>query len=187
MREEWGTPPPSSFDRSTMSLLSRLQIISGGQSGVDTVALEVATRFNVRTSGTAPHGWWRYDDSGRLTNDPDFFRRYSLVEGPPDTKRWVKRTHLNAADSHFTVWFGNTSPGYFCTLNGCIRAQKRFLPNISVAEIASHFFAVLPLLHHDDQVIINIAGNRFHTNPDASALCRYTLERFLGNLQKLDA
>ena len=186
MREEWGTAPPSSFDRSTMSLLSRLQIISGGQSGVDTVALEVASHFGVRTGGTAPHGWYRYDDSGRLTSDRAFFQKYGLTEGPPDPKRWVKRTHLNAADSHFTVWFGNISPGYWCTSNGCIRAQRRFLPNIFAHEIATHFLTVLPLLLPDDHVVMNVAGNRRHTNPDASDLCLSTLQQFLGDLQKLD-
>jgi len=150
------------------------------------LALEVASRFGVRTGGTAPHGWYRYDDSGLLTSDRAFFEKYGLTEGPPDPKRWVKRTHLNAADSHFTVWFGNTSPGYFCTLNGCVHAKKRFLPNISADEIASHFFAVLPLLHPDDHVIMNVAGNRRHTNPDASTLCRTTLQQFLGDLQKHD-
>jgi hypothetical protein len=168
------------------SLIDRLSIISGGQSGVDTVGLVTAQEFEVPTGGTAPHGWWRFDDSGRLVSDPSFFRRFNLVEGPPDPKRWVLRTHANARDSDFTVWFGTESPGYFCTRTGCRDAGRPFLVAPSAAQIRTAFDTALREYHYvEERVIVNVAGNRHHTNPGASSLAQSVLREFMAGLQSV--
>ena len=168
------------------SLIDRLLIISGGQSGVDTVGLVAALEFEVPTGGTAPHGWWRFDDSGRLTSDPAFFRQFDLVEGPPDPKRWVLRTHANARDSDFTVWFGSQSPGFFCTRTGCLGAGRPFLANPDAAQIRTAFNSALREYHYpEERVIVNVAGNRLHTNPKASMLASAVLRKFMAGLQSV--
>lgn len=180
------------------SLIDRLLVISGGQSGVDTVGLEVAREHGIRTGGTAPHGWWRYSDDGALTRAPDLLRSFGLVEGPPDPKRWPIRTGLNVRDSDLTVWFGTQSPGFFCTRKACLAYEKPFLVNHPADSIASQIQVLFregttirrgmngPIEEIEAPFIwVNVAGNRYHTNPEASETARTTLTEAFRQLRAL--
>ena len=69
------------------------KIISGGQTGADQAALDVAIKFNI------PHGGWIPKD--RLTEDGPLDTKYRLTE--METRDYRKRTKKNIEDSHGTV------------------------------------------------------------------------------------
>ena len=65
------------------------KIISGGQTGADRAALDVAIKFDI------PHGGWI--PKGRKTEDGVFPDKYQLQEMP--TASYPKRTEKNVLDS----------------------------------------------------------------------------------------
>jgi len=69
------------------------KIISGGQTGVDRAALDVAIKFNI------PHGGWIPKD--RKAEDGPLQERYQLHEMP--TAIYSKRTEKNVVDSDGTL------------------------------------------------------------------------------------
>ena len=71
------------------------KIISGGQTGADRAALDVAIKFNIPHGGWIPKG--RKAEDGRL---PD---RYQLQEMP--TPSYPERTEQNVIDSDGTLIF----------------------------------------------------------------------------------
>jgi hypothetical protein len=72
---------------------SPLRIVSGGQTGVDRAALDVALRLGIPCGGWCPRG--RRAEDGRIP------ARYPLVETP--TARYPQRTEWNVRDSDGTV------------------------------------------------------------------------------------
>jgi len=69
------------------------KIISGGQTGADRAALDVAIEFNI------PHGGWI--PKGRKTEDGVLPDKYQLQEMP--TASYPKRTEKNILDSDGTL------------------------------------------------------------------------------------
>nr|NJM01107.1 hypothetical protein [Desulfobacula sp.] len=69
------------------------KIISGGQTGADRAALDVAVKFNIDHGGWVPRG--------RRTEDGPLKRKYRLTETQTDDYR--ERTKLNVMDSQGTV------------------------------------------------------------------------------------
>jgi hypothetical protein len=65
------------------------KIISGGQTGADRAALDVATKFNI------PHGGWI--PKGRITEDGSLSDKYQLQE--MSTGSYPNRTGQNVIDS----------------------------------------------------------------------------------------
>lgn len=78
-----------------IELLSLLRIDSGGQTGADRAALDVARKFNF------PYGGWC--PKGRKAEDGPIHRDYMLVESP--SGNYLQRTEWNARDSDGTVIF----------------------------------------------------------------------------------
>ena len=76
------------------------KLISGGQTGADRAALDVAIKFNIPHSGWIPKG--RKAEDGRL---PD---RYKLQEMP--TSSYPARTEQNVIDSDGTLIFSRGTP-----------------------------------------------------------------------------
>ena len=69
------------------------KIISGGQTGADRAALDVAIKFNI------PHGGWI--PKGRLAEDGPLPEKYHLKE--MSTSSYPKRTERNVMDSDGTL------------------------------------------------------------------------------------
>ena len=70
-----------------------LKIVSGGQTGVDRAALEVALRLGIPCGGWCPRG--------RRAEDGTIPSRYPLVETP--AARYPQRTEWNVRDSDGTL------------------------------------------------------------------------------------
>ncbi len=69
------------------------KLISGGQTGADRAALDVAIKFNI------DHGGWI--PKGRRTEDGPLNEKYRLTE--TETEDYRERTRQNIIDSHATV------------------------------------------------------------------------------------
>lgn len=69
------------------------KIISGGQTGVDRAALDVALRLDIPCGGWCPRG--------RLAEDGVIAKRYPLAETP--SRKYRVRTQWNARDSDGTL------------------------------------------------------------------------------------
>lgn len=131
------------------------KVISGGQTGADRTALECARERGLETGGWATKGF-RVDGG----TDPSL-AEFGLVETVDSN--YKLRTHMNTRDSDITVWFGKTSPGYWCTLNGCKKYDKQFVGNSTPEE-----FRALA----DQYEVINVAGNRKRLNPKVVELVK---------------
>lgn len=84
------SPPDSSTPR---ELLPLVRLASGGQTGADRAALDVARKFDFPSGGWCPQG--------RLAEDGPLPATYRLVESP--SARYLQRTEWNARDSDGTV------------------------------------------------------------------------------------
>lgn len=97
-----------------------LKIISGGQTGVDRAALEVALQLEITTGGTAPFQFM-------TEKGPDLtLKEFGLVECKSKAKGYRARTYKNAEDSDVTLFFGVESPGHRTTQTACRVYNKPF-------------------------------------------------------------
>ncbi|MEA2985960.1 MAG: hypothetical protein QOD94_2214 [Alphaproteobacteria bacterium] len=71
-----------------------LKIITGGQSGVDRAALDVAKELAIAYGGWCPRGGWAED----LTNPPGLLAHYPLLRETPLSEP-AQRTQYNLRDS----------------------------------------------------------------------------------------
>jgi arsenate reductase-like glutaredoxin family protein len=123
------------------------KVISGGQTGVDRLGLEVARMFGIDTGGTAPKNF-------KTENGPDYTLRtiYGLIED--DSEDYNSRTEKNVIDSNGTVLFGNmVSPGSKNTIKFIKKHEKPYKDNPTVEEL-------ITFIKENDIKILNVAGNR---------------------------
>ena len=76
------------------------KIVSGGQSGADRAALDVAIKFGILHGGWIP--------KGRITEEGPLPEKYQLKEMPTDS--YPERTEQNVIDSDGTLIFSRGNP-----------------------------------------------------------------------------
>lgn len=131
------------------------KVISGGQTGADQAGLRAAKDYGLETGGTAPPGWMTHDGPQKK-----LLKSYGLVEGEDDPKVFRKRTIKNVEDADGTVWFGRpNSPGGILTLNTAKNLRKHLICN------PRHSKGLATWLYKNRIKVLNVAGNREHTNP----------------------
>jgi len=145
------------------------RVISGGQTGADQAGLFAATKFKVRTGGTAPDNWNTSRGSNPLLAAFGLQAYGNLNE----------RTEINIRDSDGTVIFTEQfdSPGSVITRSFCLKHKKPFLDidlschvakelsgeltavggGLSGCEVAQKIAA---FLREHNIGILNVAGNR---------------------------
>jgi hypothetical protein len=148
-----------------MSVPGLVKVISGGQTGVDRVGLEVAKEKGLETGGTAPRGY--KTEKGFDVSLKD----YGLVE---DTSYdYNPRTRANVRDSDGTVIFGNTtSVGSKLTIRLCKDYKRPYLENPSITELRQW-------LLFNKIAVLNVAGNRLSQNATAAHYARGILMEVL--------
>ena len=128
-----------------MKLLRK--VISGGQTGIDELALYLAHQFGIPTGGWMPPGF--------LTEEgpkPAFESRYGMTA--LESGLWAKRTRYNVRHSDATVIFGNIkSGGTVSTINFANKFKKPLCINPSGPELIA--FVSLNQIG-----ILNVAGNK---------------------------
>src|SRR2546421_11883087 len=97
----------------TYAKIDILKIISGGQTGVDRAALDVALKHRIKCGGWCPAG--RTDEDGTI---PDRYPMKELKKGGNEA-----RTAQNARDSDGTIaiYFHELSGGTAYTVGCCIK------------------------------------------------------------------
>ena len=130
-------------------------IVSGGQTGVDRAALDVAAEFGIPRGGWCPLG--RKSEDGTITE------HYPLQETP--TEFYAQRTQWNVRDSDATLILavGDLTGGTALT-KICADELARPCLVIDLARPPDRL-AVLEWLRAYDVHVLNIAGPRESTQP----------------------
>ena len=137
------------------------KIISGGQTGVDTIGLQVAKELGIETGGKAPKGFLREEGI-----DNEDIASYGLEEITDEeqadyTKRTGKkdsytgRTELNVRNSDGTVYFnvGSDTAGLIATRRSAKEWNKPFIENPTAEELRQW-------IKDNNIKTLNVAGNR---------------------------
>ena len=137
------------------------KIISGGQTGVDTIGLQVAKELGIETGGTAPKGFLR--ERGVDSEDISSYGLTEITSEQQDdyTKRkgkrdpYTGRTELNVRNSDGTVYFATDadSAGKKATERSAKEWNKPFLLNPTAKQLRQWLI--------DNNIkTLNVAGNR---------------------------
>jgi hypothetical protein len=139
--------------------LSDYRIISGGQTGVDRAALDVAIELSLEYGGWCPQGGWAED----LPAPPGLLALYPNL-GPTPLADIRQRTEWNARDADATLILirGNDLAkfdGTRCTRDAAVNFARRYLI-LDLQAAGSLQQAKAWLSGLDDSSIINVAGPR---------------------------
>ena len=135
----------------------QIKIISGGQTGADTVGLETARALGIETGGYIGADYLREDDGKRTGQQ--VARRFGLTTTSTREKEgYRERTIFNAQAADGTVLFGNpSSPGSLTTLGAVAQRNKPYPIVNPTAEQLANWMIV------NDIHVLNVAGNRRST------------------------
>jgi Circularly permutated YpsA SLOG family len=156
----------------TAATLKALKIISGGQTGVDRAALDVALEHGIGCGGWCPAG--RLDEFGKIPN------HYPVQELPDGG--FTERTLQNVEDSDGTVVI------YSVALRGGTEQTVRFCGElkrphqlIDASKISTEGAAKLMIefVRKNKIGILNVAGPRESEWPEGYAYACRTLSAFL--------
>jgi putative molybdenum carrier protein len=152
--------------------LKELKIISGGQTGVDRAALDVAIEHGIDCGGWCPAG--RLDEFGKI---PDHYPVQELPDGG-----FIERTLQNVKDSDGTVviYSGELRGGTEQTVRFCVELGRphqlidasRFATE-EAARLIGHF------VRKNEIGILNIAGPRQSEWPVGYDYVSRALEAFV--------
>jgi hypothetical protein len=145
------------------------KVVSGGQTGVDRAALDVALDLALPCGGWCPRG--------RLAEDGPIPERYPLTETP--TPVYAQRTEWNVRDSDGTLVLmrGPATGGTALTIDLARQLGRPYLvvdldqaPDVAAVRAWAAGHAVRTL---------NVAGPRQSTSPGVYALARHFLGQVL--------
>lgn len=137
------------------------KIISGGQTGVDTIGLQVAKELGIETGGKAPKGFLR--EKGIDNEDIASYGLEEITDKEQEdyTERTGKkdpytgRTELNVRNSDGTVYFnvGSDTAGLIATRRSAKEWNKPFIENPTAEELRQW-------IKDNNIKTLNVAGNR---------------------------
>jgi hypothetical protein len=134
------------------------KIISGGQTGADRAALDVAIEFGIEHGGWVPRGRWAED--GPLP------RRYHMRE--TEATQPATRTESNVRDADATLIFshGALSGGTALTVSFAERCGKPVLcVDLACTDEAAAAQEVAAWLKRGAPAVLNVAGPRASNDP----------------------
>ncbi len=144
------------------------KIISGGQTGADTAALEFAIRQGIRHGGWCPRG--RKRENGIIAT------RYCLQETP--SAAYTQRTLWNVRDSDATVIFtiGSRLKGGSRNTAEFARSLSKPLLHLSAADVDSDpALSLRRFLRRHKVRVLNVAGPRESEEPAVRAFVKRVL------------
>lgn len=152
-----------------------MKIISGGQTGVDRAALDIAVKHGIDAGGWCPAG--RLDEFGRIPE------RYPLKD--LESGGFTERTLQNVKDSDGTliIYPRKLSGGTEQTVRFCIEQQRphRLIDASTIsAEKAAQLIA--DFIRENKIDILNVAGPRASEWPGGYDYAFRTLDNFLDAL-----
>jgi len=134
------------------------KIVSGGQTGADRAALDVALELGIPCGGWCP--------AGRIAEDGPISDRYPLQETPEP--KYIQRTKWNVRDSDGTVVFTTgveISGGSLNTLEYAREIRKPCV-HIHRGSRPSPEQCLLRFIEGHGIKILNVAGPRSSNDPD---------------------
>ena len=155
--------------RSALKVGSLEKIISGGQTGVDRAALDVAIELGIPCGGWCPQG--------RRSEDGVIPEQYPLQEAP--TSNYADRTALNVRDSDGTLILAKepVRGGTALTLKMADRYGRPCL--IVDPRDAKSVAEVLEWLKEKNIKVLNVAGPRESLRLDVGLVAAQFLRRLL--------
>jgi len=152
-----------------------MKIISGGQTGVDRAALDVALNHGIDCGGWCPAG--RLDEFGRI---PDRYPITELEQGG-----FTQRTLENVKDSEGTavIYLEKLRGGTEFTVQCCIELRRPYAlidAAKTSAEDAGKFIESFLREHKID--ILNVAGPRQSEWPEGYGYASGALEAFVNSI-----
>ena len=166
---------------------SRVTIFSGGQSGVDRAALEVAIELGLSYGGWCPRAGWAED----LVAPPGVRARFPMLRETPSADP-RQRTAWNVRDSNATLVLDDdsTSPGTELTK---VCAELIFqrpmlivpMGTASAIDDARRWLETLVKMH-ESSLAVNIAGPRESEAPGISERASHTLRQIFRQPIELD-
>jgi hypothetical protein len=149
-----------------------VKIISGGQTGVDRAALDVALKHEIESGGWCPAG--RLDEFGRI---PDRYPVKELEHGG-----FTERTFQNVKDSDGTViiYRGAPSGGTEQTIRFCVEQEKPHeMIDASSFSIKKAAQLIAGFVRENKIEILNVAGPRQSEWAEGYDYAFRTMETFL--------
>jgi hypothetical protein len=150
-----------------------MTIISGGQTGVDRAAHDIALKLGFKCAGFCP--------KGRLAEDGIIPNHYPLIETA--NSDYFSRTKLNVqySDGTLILYKSDLDEGTMKTIEYCKDSIKpvKLVNLISQGDIN----AVLEWIETNNIKKINIAGPRESNNPGIYKLTSYFLKLFFSKIQ----
>jgi hypothetical protein len=149
------------------------KVVSGGQTGVDRAALDVAMRQGIACGGWCP--------KGRLAEDGPIPSAYPLAETP--TREYAERTRWNVRDSDGTLilTFGEPAGGTVLTRVFALQEQKPHLMlDLETKPMAADAHR---WLNEHNIAVLNVAGPRASTVPGIYRLAAQFLETLFVEVQ----
>lgn len=154
--------------------MSRLidKLVSGGQTGVDCAALDVALELGIPCGGWCPKGRW--SEAGRIAD------KYPLEETPSEDV--AQRTEWNARDSDGTLVIaeGPTVGGTTLTVEMAKRYGKPCLVIDLLTDGGAAQRAIPEWIARHKIGVLNVAGPRESTTPGINAKTKALLRRIFG-------
>jgi hypothetical protein len=152
-----------------------VKIISGGQTGVDRAALDVALNYGIECGGWCPPG--RPDEFGRI---PDRYPVRELAAGG-----FTERTSQNVKDSDGTVviYPGKLSGGTDQTVQFCVEQQRpQLLIDASKTSTEDAAKLIADFVRNNKIDILNVAGPRQSEWPKGYDYAFCALDAFLNSI-----
>lgn len=152
-----------------------IKVISGGQTGVDRAALDVAEESGMETGGWCP--------LGRVAEDGCIPGRYSLTETP--TESYSQRTEWNVRDSDATLilTFDTELTGGSRYTEEMTLKWRKPLKIINLNK-EPHNDDVIHWLLNNQIITLNIAGPRESTSPNIYAASHRYLQNLFTRIEK---
>ncbi|MFP4500089.1 MAG: putative molybdenum carrier protein [Candidatus Hydrogenedentota bacterium] len=148
------------------------KIVSGGQTGVDRAALDVAMRLGIPCGGWCPKG--RFAEDGRIPPT------YPLIETP--AREYAERTCWNVRDSDGTLilTFGEPAGGTALTRVFALQEHKPHL--VIDLETKPTVTGAHRWINNHNIAVLNVAGPRASTVPGIYPLATQFLETLFAEL-----
>lgn len=153
--------------------LSVVKIISGGQTGVDRAALDVAIELNIPCGGWCPRG--------RLAEDGTISNRYPLVE--TDATEYGERTERNIIDADGTLVIATRPLSGGTALT--VELANRWTKPCHIVDLldAPAPQTIARWLEREQIEVLNVAGPRASKQPGIYEQARRLLRELFGNNQ----
>jgi hypothetical protein len=144
------------------------KIVSGGQTGVDRAALDVAKELKLERGGWCPHG--RLAEDGRIPE-------YLLQETP--TPVYAERTELNVkgSDGTLVLTCGSPTGGTAYTITCAQRHGKPYYV-VDLTQLAD-VLSTRQWLRSASIRVLNVAGPRHSESPEGYGLAYEFLMKLL--------